>query len=74
MTAGWKRYAGLAIVVLSTLGAFACAQPDSTTTTTATTGTPGSAPSVKADKPFAPGGTITLQLAAGSYDVRGGRR
>ncbi len=69
MTACWKRYAGLAIVVLYTLGAFACAQPDQTTST-ATTGTTGSAPSVKADKPFAPGGTITLQLSAGSYDVR----
>jgi hypothetical protein len=68
MTACWKRYSGLAIVVLSSLGAFACAQPDQTTT--ATTATTGSAPRVEADKPFAPGGAITLQLAAGSYDVR----
>ncbi len=69
MMACWKRSAGLAIVVLSTLGAFACSQPDQKTDT-ATTGTTGSAPTVKADKPFAPGGAITLQLSAGSYDVR----
>jgi hypothetical protein len=67
MMACWKRYAGVAIIVLSGLGAFACAQSEQTGDATAPA---GSAPRVEADKPFAPGGTITLQLAAGGYDVR----
>jgi len=64
----WNRYSGVAIVVLSSLGAYTCSQPEQTSP--ATTATTGSAPRVEADKPFAPGGRITLQLAAGSYDVR----
>jgi hypothetical protein len=67
MMACWKRYSGFAIIVLSGLGVFACSQPEQTSpATTATT----RAPRVEADKPFAPGGRITLQLASGSYDVR----
>ena len=59
-------------MVLSGLMACACAQPEPTNTATpAATATTGSASRVAADKPFAPGGRITLQLAAGSYEVRG---
>jgi hypothetical protein len=68
MTSGWKRYSAVAAVVLSGLGAFACTQSEQTST--AATATTASAPRVEADKPFAPGGSITLQLAAGSYEVR----
>jgi hypothetical protein len=68
MMACWKRSSYVAIIGLAGLGTFACSQPEPTSS--ATTATPGSAPRVEADKPFAPGGTITLQLAAGSYDVR----
>jgi hypothetical protein len=63
------RYAGVAIVVLSGLGLFACGQPESTTKESGAT-TSSSAPKVEADKPFAPGGTVTLRLEAGSYEVR----
>jgi hypothetical protein len=72
MEACWKRYSRLAIVVLSGLGAFACVQSDQSSSTSASSAaaTTDSAPRVEADKPFAPGGTITLRLAAGSYEVR----
>jgi hypothetical protein len=68
MTVCWGRYSVVAIIMLSGLGAFACAQPEQTTRDT--TATTGSAPRVEADRPFATGGTIALQLAGGSYDVR----
>jgi hypothetical protein len=74
MTArSWRRYSGVAIFVMSGLAAFACSQPESATSSSgsaAATSSASSAPKVEADKPFAPGGRITLTLAAGGYDVR----
>ena len=72
MTAcSWRRYSGVAIFVMSGLMAFACSQPEPTSSgSAAATGSASSAPKVEADKPFAPGGRITLTLAAGGYDVR----
>jgi len=71
----WRRYSGVAIFVMSGLAAFACSQPEPTSSPAssggaAASGGASSAPKVEADKPFAPGGRITLTLAAGGYDVR----
>ena len=71
----WRRYSGVAIIVMSGLAAFACSQPEPSSSSpassgSAASGSASSAPKVEADKPFAPGGRITLTLAAGGYDVR----
>jgi hypothetical protein len=65
----------VAIFVMSGLAAFACSQPEPSSSSpassgSAASGSASSAPKVEADKPFAPGGRITLTLAAGGYDVR----
>jgi hypothetical protein len=57
-----KATAGLAVVLAVSLPAFACIQID---TAGGKTGTP-----LTADKPFAAGGRIELQLESGSYQVR----
>jgi hypothetical protein len=69
MMACWKRYSTVGMILLSGLGAFACGsdQPNTTAPPATTSTVP---PKVEADKPFAAGGSITLQLEAGSYDVR----
>ncbi len=57
------------IALAASLGGFACGQPEPSTSAT-TPATTAGAPRVEADKPFADGGRITLQLESGSYDVR----
>src|SRR5689334_1852378 len=64
-----RRYSGVAIFVMSGLVALACSQPEPTSSAPPS-GSASSTPKVEADKPFAPGGRITLTLASGGYDVR----
>jgi len=54
--------AGLAVVVAASLSAFACVEMD--------TGGGKTGPPLTADKPFAAGGRVELQLESGSYQVR----
>ena len=67
----WQRYAGVAIIMASGLVAVACGQPEQApSSTAAATTSASSAPRVEADKAFAPGGSITLNLEAGGYEIR----
>src|SRR5690349_16310527 len=73
MMTRWTRYSAVVAIALSGLGGFACAPSDQPSSSSASSSSPASAstpPRVAADKPFAPGGSITLRLEAGSYEVR----
>ena len=57
-----KTAIGFSVVVAASLSAFACVQMD---TSSVKTGTP-----LSAEKPFAAGGRIEMQLESGNYEVR----